>query len=71
VRHPDGEQAALVIHDAPEDGSVMQQIDENNEVVIGDQSPASNIVYQNGALVITSDDLIDELPADWQPETPE
>lgn len=61
LRHPDGEQAALVIHDAPEDG----------EIVIGDTPAGSNIVYQNGDLVITTDDLIDELPADWQPETPD
>jgi hypothetical protein len=71
VRHPDGEQAALVIHDAPEAGGVMQQIGDNNEVVIGDAPAASNIVYQNGDLVITTDDLIDELPADWQLETPD
>ena len=49
VRHPDGEQAALAIHDAPNDG----------------------VVYQNGELIITTDDLIDELPADWQTETPD
>jgi hypothetical protein len=61
VRHPDGEQAALVIHDAPEAG----------EIVIGDTPAGSNIVYKNGDLVITTDDLIDELPADWQPETPD
>jgi hypothetical protein len=70
VRHPDGEQAALVIHDAPEAGGVVQ-IGENNEIVIGDTPAGSNIVYQNGDLVITTNDLIDELPADWQTETPD
>jgi hypothetical protein len=70
VRHPDGEQAALAIHDAPEAGGVVQQIGENNEIVIGDAPTGSNIVYQNGDLVITTDDLIDELPADWHTADP-
>jgi hypothetical protein len=60
VRHPDGEQAALAIHDAPE----------ASEIAIGDQSAVPNIVYQNGDLVITTDDLIDELPADWHTVDP-
>ena len=60
VRHPDGEQAALEIHDAPE----------ASDIEIGDQSAAPNIVYQNGDLVITTDDLVDELPADWHTADP-
>jgi hypothetical protein len=60
VRHPDGEQAALAIHDVPETG----------EIAVGDQLAASNIVYQNGDLVITTDDLVDELPADWHTADP-
>ncbi len=60
VRHPDGEQAALEIHD----------VLEVSEVAIGDAPAGSNIVYQNGGLVITTDDLIDELPADWHTVDP-